>query len=227
MKILKKKVSWQSVASPEKIGLWKQHISEGRKRYWKSPRGLLKREELRESFSNPVSIEYQKKPKKLTKTFEDILKEFAPWKKKLMFKFSGFPKDEISQVIDIGMWKGYERCKDEKYLTSAVTSYGYWTLIDFLNEEKRSSIVTEISDMDVFTDKAKSADSQARFWLAIEFVRKQLSTSGKETLDLLVKGYNQKEIAEIRGVTPGRVSQTIKNDIRPEIKKVLSYASAL
>ena len=65
------------------------------------------------------------------------------------------------------------------------------------------------------------------FWVAVKSVRNQLSKPGRETLDLLIKGYNQREIAEIRGVTSGRVSQTIKNDIRPEMQKVLSYAGAL
>jgi len=147
-----------------------------------------------------------------------------------MFKFSGFPADEISQAIDIGMWDGYRKCKDEKYLTSSVTSHGRWSLIDFLNMEKRPNekiVITETLDMDIFSDRAKPADDRILFWLAIDSVRNQLSKSGRETLDLLIKGHSQKEIALIRGVTPGRVSLTIKYNIRPKVGEVLSYASAL
>jgi len=226
---IKKKVCWQSIADEEKIRLWKQNISRGLKTYWLSPAGILRKQVMRESFFEPVKVEYQKKIQS-KKPFGDILKEFAPWKEKLIRKFSSYPAEEISQAIDIGMWKGYTKCVDKKYLTSSVTSYGYWSLLDFLEDERHpygKLVFTPTADMDVFEDDDISIESKPLFWAAVKFVRDKLSKPGKETLDLLIKGYSQREIAEIRGVSPGRISQIITNIIRPRIAEVLSYASIM
>ena len=126
-------------------------------------------------------------------------------------------QEDAFQDVLLQLWKAYPTFRGESSLATWVYKVALNTL---LNKVKRAHKIPVHADLEEFKQGCTEEGENESVAL-VQFALNQLSPADKALMVLYLEGYQYREIAAIRALTPTNVSTRLSR-IKHQLKKILT-----
>ena len=152
------------------------------------------------------------------KNYETIRKQFKVWKYKTAHRYKrhGIEFGDLLQILDIGIWQGYETAHKRKLKTYIpfILQAARWYLLNAIRSEIRHRHRNIYTDKDNINVSIRY-ENRFIFWLDVNSIKKSLPARCRKILQAIIDGYKKPEIAIQENISRAAVYQNLENHIRP------------